>query len=74
MGQIQTMMSKLHSTNFPGMELIRSLYLIREEDIIAWVEANDLRFIRCACRFTEAVEVAKEEDQPSRRAGGSFWG
>ncbi len=68
MGQIQTMMPKLHSTNFPGMERIRPLYLIREEDIIGWVEANDLRFIRCVCRFTEAVEVAKEEDQPSKRA------
>ncbi len=67
-GQIQTMMPKLHSTNFPGMELIRPMYLIREEDIIAWAEENDLHFISCACRFTEAVEAAGEEDQPSKRA------
>ena len=69
-GQIQTMMPKLHSTNFPGMELIRPMYLIREEDIIAWSEANDLYFIRCACRFTEAAARAREEerDQPSKRA------
>ncbi len=54
-GQIQTMMPKLHSTNFPGMELIRPMYLIREADIIRWAEFNDLHFIRCACRFTERL-------------------
>ena len=54
--QIQTMMPKLHSTNFEGMELIRPLYLIREEDIIHWAKYNDLQFIRCACRFTEYCE------------------
>ena len=47
------MMPKLHSTNFEGMELIRPLYLIREEDIIRWMHYNELRFIQCACRFTE---------------------
>lgn len=52
-GQMQTMMPKLHSTNFEGMELIRPLYLIREEDIIRWMHYNELRFIQCACRFTE---------------------
>lgn len=52
-GQIQTMMPKLHSTNFPGMELIRPLYLIREEDIIHWKNYNELRFIDCACKVTE---------------------
>lgn len=52
-GQVQTMMPKLHSTNFEGMELIRPLYLIREEDIIRWMHYNELRFIQCACRFTE---------------------
>ena len=52
-GQIQTMMPKLHSTNFPGMQLIRPMYLIREADIKAWRDANDLRFIQCACRFTD---------------------
>ena len=51
--QIQTMMPKLHSTNFEGMELIRPMYLIREEDILRWCEENELQFIRCACRFTE---------------------
>ena len=51
--QIQTMMPKLHSTNFEGMELIRPMYLIREEDIIHWANYNGLRFLRCACRFTE---------------------
>ena len=52
-GQGQTMMPKLHSTHFEGMELIRPLYLIREEDIIRWMHYNELRFIQCACRFTE---------------------
>ena len=52
-GQVQTMMPKLHSTNFEGRELIRPLYLIREEDIIRWMHYNELRFIQCACRFTE---------------------
>ena len=51
--QVQTMMPKLHSTNFEGMELIRPLYLIREADIIHWANYNDLHFIQCACRFTE---------------------
>ena len=51
--QIQTMMPKLHSTNFEGMELIRPLYLVREEDIIRWRDYNHLQFIQCACRFTE---------------------
>ena len=47
------MMPKLHSTNFPGMELIRPMYLIREDDIKAWRDANDLHFIQCACKFTD---------------------
>lgn len=51
--QIQTMMPKLHSTNFEGMELIRPLYLIREEDIKAWRDYNGLHFIQCACKFTD---------------------
>ena len=54
--QVQTMMPKLHSTNFEGMELIRPMYLIREEDIKAWRDANDLHFLQCACRFTETAE------------------
>ncbi|MCR4841774.1 MAG: tRNA 2-thiocytidine biosynthesis protein TtcA [Eubacterium sp.] len=52
-GQIQTMMPKLKSQNFEGMELIRPMYLVREEDIIAFSAYHDLKFLRCACRFTE---------------------
>ncbi len=51
--QLQAMLPKLHSDNFPGMELIRPLYCVREDDIIAWARYNGLEFIRCACRFTE---------------------
>lgn len=54
-GQIQGMMPKLHSTNFPGMELIRPMYCIHEEDIIAWARYNGLHFLQCACRFTESL-------------------
>lgn len=60
--QIQTMMPKLKSANFEGMELIRPLYLIREADIIAWAKANDLEFIRCACHFTEEYCNLDETD------------
>lgn len=52
-GQVQTMMPKLHSTNFEGMELIRPLYLVREDAIKHWRDYNHLQFIQCACRFTE---------------------
>lgn len=52
-GQVQTMMPKLHSTNFEGMELIRPMYLVREADIKHWCSYNDLHFIQCACKFTE---------------------
>ncbi|WP_058485769.1 tRNA lysidine(34) synthetase [Defluviitalea phaphyphila] len=52
-GQIKTMMPKLHSTNYEGMELIRPLYLVKEADIIAWKRYNNLQFIQCACRLTE---------------------
>jgi tRNA 2-thiocytidine biosynthesis protein TtcA len=52
-GQFKTMMPKLHSTNFEGMELIRPLYKIKEADIIAWKNYNNLQFLQCACRFTE---------------------
>ena len=64
-GQIQTMMPKLHSTNFPGMELIRPLYLVREDDIIAWAKHHNLHFLQCACRFTE--RSAEQEDLSKRR-------
>ncbi|ADU26583.1 tRNA 2-thiocytidine(32) synthetase TtcA [Ethanoligenens harbinense] len=52
-GEIKTMMPKLHSAHYPGMELIRPMYLVREADIIAWRQYNGLQFIQCACRFTE---------------------
>ena len=66
--QIQTMMPKLHSTNFEGMELIRPMYLIREEDILAWCKENELEFIRCACRFTEKRDSYDDVGQVSKRA------
>ncbi len=57
-GQIKTMMPKLHSTNYEGMELIRPLYLVKEADIVAWVRYNELSFIQCACRLTEHCSVS----------------
>ena len=57
--QLQGMMPKLHSTNFPGMELIRPLYCVHEDDIIAWSRYNGLEFIRCACRFTEGAAAGE---------------
>jgi tRNA 2-thiocytidine biosynthesis protein TtcA len=51
--EIKTMMPKLHSTNYAGMELIRPLYMVKEADILAWKRYNELEFIQCACRFTE---------------------
>ena len=61
--QVQTMMPKLHSTNFPGMELIRPLYLIREDDIKAWRDANELHFIQCACRFTDTCTTCRPNQE-----------
>lgn len=60
-GQIQTMMPKLHSQNFEGMELIRPMYLIREEDIKAWRDFNHLHFIQCACHFTDTCSSCRED-------------
>lgn len=57
-GQFKTMMPKLRSMNYEGMELIRPLYLVKEEDIIAWGRYNELRFIQCACRLTEHCTVS----------------
>ena len=66
--QVQTMMPKLHSTNFEGMELIRPLYLIREDDIKAWRDANDLHFIQCACKFTDTCTTCRpNEEAKSKR-------
>lgn len=59
--QVQTMMPKLHSTNFEGMELIRPMYLIREDAIKAWRDYNNLTFIQCACRFTEKFTECEED-------------
>lgn len=64
-GQIQSMMPKLHSRNFDGMELIRPLYWVKEKDIINWKNYNNLDFLRCACRFTEACE--DDADKSKRR-------
>ncbi len=64
-GQMKSMMPKLHSSNFSGMELIRPMYLIKEADIIAWKNYNDLTFIQCACRFTE--NVAMEDPNTSSK-------
>lgn len=65
--QIQTMMPKLHSTNFEGMELIRPLYLVREDDIKAWRDYNNLRFIQCACKFTDTCTTCNNEENKSKR-------
>ncbi len=60
--EIKTMMPKLHSDNFKGLELIRPMYYIKEKDIISWQKYNNLNFINCACKFTE-----KEKDNNSKR-------
>ena len=67
-GQINTMMPKLHSTNFSGMELIRPLYFVKEEDILAWRDSNHLHFLQCACRFTE--QIAKERAAAGEAVNG----
>ena len=66
-GQLQGMMPKLHSKNFSGMELIRPLYRVREEDIIAWKNAHELTFIQCACRFTESCTMCDNGGGGSKR-------
>lgn len=68
-GQVQTMMPKIHSSNFEGMELIRPMYLIREKDIKHWRDYNELRFLQCACKFTENVsdKVAESKRQEVKR-------
>lgn len=65
--QIQTMMPKLHSTNFEGMELIRPLYLVKEDDIKHWRDYNKLQFIQCACRFTETCTTCKPDGNTSSK-------
>ncbi|MBD5148745.1 MAG: tRNA 2-thiocytidine biosynthesis protein TtcA [Oscillibacter sp.] len=65
--QLQAMMPKLHSKNFPGMELIRPLYCVHEEDITAWKNYNHLRFLQCACRFTENRDSSGDGVGDSKR-------
>ena len=65
--QLQAMPPKLHSTSFPGMTLIRPLYCVHEEDIIAWKNYNGLRFLQCACRFTEQRDAAEDGVGQSKR-------
>ena len=62
--EVKTMMPKLHSDNFEGLELIRPMYLVKEEDIIAWKKNSNLTFLNCACRFTEACDI---DDGASKR-------
>lgn len=64
--QLQAMPPKLRSKNFEGMELIRPLYYVEEKDILAWKEYNELKFLQCACRFTEMTEI-EDEISPSAR-------
>ena len=63
--EIKTMMPKLHSENFPGLELIRPMYYVQEEDIKTWAKSNSLTFLNCACRFTE--RVSNHEDTSKRK-------
>ena len=65
--QLQAMPPKLKSRNFPGMELIRPLYLIREDDIKAWRDANELHFIQCACHFTDTCTTCSNQEMRSKR-------
>ena len=65
--QLQAMMPKLHSQNFEGMELIRPMYCINEEDILAWKRYNNLEFLQCACRFTESCTMPDNSDVSSKR-------
>ncbi len=65
--QIQAMPPKLHSKNFSGMELIRPLYCVHEEDVISWKNYNHLQFLQCACRFTEERDAADDGVGHSKR-------
>ena len=65
--QLQAMLPKLHSDNFEGMELIRPLYLVREDDIKAWRDYNNLHFIQCACKFTDTCTTCNNEENQSKR-------
>ena len=73
-GQVQTMMPKLHSTNFAGMELIRPMYYIREDDIKHWRDYNGLQFLQCACRFTESCAARETEGGHAMAESGKATG
>ena len=60
--EVKTMMPKLHSDNYEGIDLIRPLYLVKEDAILAWQKFNDLKFLNCACRFTEKCDVDSAGD------------
>ncbi|MGL4363041.1 MAG: tRNA 2-thiocytidine biosynthesis TtcA family protein [Cellulosilyticaceae bacterium] len=66
-GEVKTMMPKLHSLNFEGMELIRPLYMVKEADIIAWCKYNSLTFLQCACRFTEDCDREENHGKSKRQ-------
>ncbi len=66
-GQVQTMMPKLHSAHFEGMQVIRPMYLIREKDIIRWKNYNDLHFIQCACKFTDTCTTCNPDSRTSSK-------
>lgn len=65
--EIKTMLPKLHSENFPGLELIRPLYLVRENDVLAWRDYNNLEFLNCACKFTELTSDVEKENISKRK-------
>ena len=65
--EIKTMLPKLHSENFLGLELIRPLYLVRENDILAWRDYNNLEFLNCACKFTELTSDVEKENISKRK-------
>lgn len=65
--KLETMIPKVHSLNFEGMELIRPMYRIKEDDVLAWCRYNDLHFIRCACKFTESIASLDRNGENSRR-------
>lgn len=65
--EIKTMLPKLHSENFSGLELIRPLYLVREKDVLAWRDYNNLEFLNCACKFTELTSSIEKENISKRK-------
>ena len=65
--EIKTMLPKLHSENFSGIELIRPLYLVREKDVLAWRDYNNLEFLNCACKFTELISSVEKENISKRK-------